>query len=75
MGYHFLSIHFRTKAKEAPETVGPYDSKLFPQFKPTIIQGDATAKASARTYFYATEKKCDDVMRNFLSCVNAAGKC
>ena len=64
----------RTKTKEKPESVAPSDSELFPQFKATVAPADTTARASARTYFYATEKKCDDVMRNFLSCINAAGK-
>ena len=42
-----------------------------PQFRPT--HANSTVRASARTYFYETEKKCDDVMKNFLSCVNTAG--
>ena len=49
------------------------DIQRFPQFKPTVAPADTTVRASARTYFYATEKKCDDVMKNFLSCVNMAG--
>jgi proline dehydrogenase len=53
--------------------VGPCDSEHFPQFKPTVTHADTTVKASARTYFYATERKCDDVMKNFISCVNMAG--
>jgi proline dehydrogenase len=52
--------------------VGPCDSEHFPQFKPTVTHADTTVKASARTYFYATERKCDDVMKNFISCVNMA---
>jgi proline dehydrogenase len=48
------------------------DYEHFPQLKPTITHADRTVRASARTYFYDTEKKCDDVMKNFLSCVNMA---
>ena len=51
-----------------------HDLEQFPQFKPTVTHADTTARASARTYFYDTEKKCDDVMKNFLNCVNMAGK-
>lgn len=30
-------------------------------------------KASARTYFYEGEQKCDENMENFLECINVAG--
>ena len=55
------------------QAVSPCDSENFPQFKPCVTPANTTARASARTYFYATEKKCDDVMRNFISCVEMAG--
>ena len=76
--YICMSIYFfhRTKAEGSPVhlEMSPYDPKLFPQYKSTITHADTTARASARTYFYATEKKCDDVMKNFLACVNMAGR-
>ena len=57
-----------------PTSLTSRDFEHFPQLKPTVTHSDRTVRASARTYFYATEKKCDDVMKNFLSCVNMAGK-
>lgn len=53
--------------------MAPHHAKQSPQFKPTVKSADITARASARTYFYATEQKCDDVMKNFLACVNMTG--
>lgn len=68
-------IVFRTKADggDTQLPMAPHDAELFPQFKPTVTSADVTARASARTYFYATEQKCDDVMKNFLACVNMTG--
>lgn len=55
--------------------MSPCDSGQFPQFKPTVTHADTMARASARTYLYATERRCDDVMRHFIDCVNMAGRC
>ena len=50
------------------------DPDKYPQFSSSTTSGTAVLKASARTYFYQDEHKCDENMENFLKCINAAGQ-
>ena len=73
MKLHTITLH-REKAENYHwQHNSPCDSEHFPQFKCSVTHADTTARASARTYFYATENKCDDVMKNFISCIEMAG--
>lgn len=42
------------------------------QFKPVVSKGETTRKASARTYFYASDERCEQNKQNFLSCIHTA---
>ena len=70
---HHCVCTCRSKADDVNSKVVPYDSKRFPQFKTRVMKANVTSRASARTYFYATEKKCNDVMINIVSSINVAG--
>ena len=51
----------------------PLDQATHPQYSPSAMPASDIAKASARTYFYQGEQKCDENMKNFLECINVAG--
>ena len=64
-----------TRSKEQPpHTPTPTDTEAHPEFKTSQIPGKMTARASARTYFYKDEEKCDQTMKHFLSCIETAGE-
>ncbi len=50
------------------------DPDLYPQFALSKTSGKTLVRASARTYFYQDEHKCDENMENFIKCINAAGE-
>lgn len=45
-----------------------------PQFKPSLSHGKATKVASARTYFYHDDQRCQQNMQHFLSCIGMASQ-
>lgn len=45
-----------------------------PQFNPSLSRGKTTKLASARTYFYQDDKRCQQNMEHFLSCIRTASR-
>lgn len=45
-----------------------------PQFNPSLSHGKTTKLASARTYFYQDDKRCQQNMEHFLSCIRTASQ-
>ena len=68
-----VSMETRQKEKSHDlQTVLPTDQELHPQFSSSKTSGDAVLRASARTYFYEDEHKCDKNMEDFIKCINVA---
>lgn len=44
------------------------------QYRPVISRGETTKKASARTYFYTGDDRCEQNKKNFLSCIHTAAQ-
>lgn len=45
-----------------------------PQFNPSLSSGKTTKLASARTYFYQDDERCQQNMQHFLSCIHMASQ-
>ena len=45
-----------------------------PHFSPSLTKGKTTKLASARTYFYQDDLRCQQTMEHFLSCIRMAAK-
>ena len=45
-----------------------------PQFNPSLSSGKTTKLASARTYFYQDDERCQQNMQHFLSCIRMASQ-
>ena len=45
-----------------------------PQFNPSLSHGKTTKLASARTYFYQDDERCQQNMEHFLSCIKTASQ-
>lgn len=45
-----------------------------PQFNPSLTHGKMTKLASARTYFFQDDERCQQNMQHFLSCIRMASE-
>ena len=45
-----------------------------PQFSPSLTRGKMTKLASARTYFYQDDLRCEQTVEHFLSCIKMAAE-
>ena len=45
-----------------------------PHFSPSLTKGKTTKLASARTYFYQDDVRCQQTMEHFISCIQMAAK-
>jgi len=64
-----------TNRRKHPEPVSPTKNpEAHSQSKTSRIPGETTFRASARTYFYEGEGKCDQNKEYFISCIDTAGQ-
>ena len=63
-----MEVRKRDGRKDTTSNVAVTD----PHFSPSLTEGSITKRASARTYFYQDDIRCEQTMEHFLSCIKMA---
>lgn len=72
VGDHQQVVMEVRKRNAANGSSGGFSTGTDPQFSPSLTQGKATKLASARTYFYQDDVRCQQNVEHFLSCIRMA---